>query len=253
MGTSSTNLAGKRVLVTGASSGVGERTAIRLAEDGAEVAVIARRRERLAALASQIGRSVHPFPADITDSDSVAAAVSGAAEALGGLDLLVNGAGSVEPAALPDLDPARWRRTIDVNLSGTFYVAREAAAVMLAGEGGVIVNIGSDLASYGMKEFAHYCAAKAGVVGLTKALAAELAPRIRVNVVCPGPIDTPMMDGELALTADPAAARAEAIERVALKRFMDADEVVAAIRFLAFDAPFATGCVLPLDAGATAF
>jgi NAD(P)-dependent dehydrogenase (short-subunit alcohol dehydrogenase family) len=88
---------------------------------------------------------------------------------------------------------------------------------------------------------------------LTKALAAELAPSVRVNVVCPGPIDTPMMEGELALSDDPAAARAEAIERVALKRFMDPDEVVDAIRFLAVDATFATGSVLALDAGATAF
>jgi NAD(P)-dependent dehydrogenase (short-subunit alcohol dehydrogenase family) len=98
-----------------------------------------------------------------------------------------------------------------------------------------------------------YCAAKAGVVGLTKALAAELAPAVRVNVVCPGPIDTPMMEGELALADDPVAARAEAIERVALKRFMDPDEVVDAIRFLAVDATFATGSVFALDAGATAF
>lgn len=104
-----------------------------------------------------------------------------------------------------------------------------------------------------MKDFVHYCAAKAGVVGLTKALAAELAPAARVNVVCPGPIDTPMMEGELALTDDPAAARAEASERAALKRFMDADEVVDAIRFLAVDATFATGSVLALDDGATAF
>jgi NAD(P)-dependent dehydrogenase (short-subunit alcohol dehydrogenase family) len=246
-------LDGIRVLVTGASSGVGLAASRRFVEEGAAVAMLARRADRLAALAGELGERAHAFPVDVADAVAVASAVAAAGDVLGGLDLAVNAAGSVVPAELAELDPDLWHQVIDVNLSGTFYVAREAALRMRADGGGAIVNVGSDLASYGLKEFAHYCAAKAGVVGLTRALAAELAPSVRVNVVCPGPIDTPMMDTELALTADPAAERAQAIERVALKRFMDPGEVVAAIRFLAFDAPFATGAVLPLDAGATAF
>jgi NAD(P)-dependent dehydrogenase (short-subunit alcohol dehydrogenase family) len=241
------------VLVTGASSGVGEAAARRFAADGAAVALLARRADRLAALTDDLGSAASPFPADITEPSAVAVAVAGAVEALGGLDVVINAAGTVVPAGLAELDANTWRQVLDVNLSGTFYVSREAALHMRVNGGGSIVNIGSDLASYGMKDFVHYCAAKAGVVGLTKALAAELAPAIRVNVVCPGPIDTPMMEGELALADDPVAARAEAIERVALKRFLDPDEVVDAIRFLAVDATFATGSVFALDAGATAF
>jgi len=252
MTTGDRTLTGRRVLVTGASSGVGLATARRCVAEGARVALLARRAERLAALAEELGDAAHAVAADVADPAAVAAAVAGAACALGGLDLVVNAAGTVVPTSLDALDADAWRRTIDVNLSGTFYVSREAALRMRADGGGAIVNIGSDLASYGMPDFVHYCAAKAGVVGLTRALAAELAPAVRVNAICPGPIDTPMMAGELALTDDPAAARAEAIERVALKRFMDPDEVVDAIRFLTL-ATFATGSVLALDAGATAF
>jgi NAD(P)-dependent dehydrogenase (short-subunit alcohol dehydrogenase family) len=243
----------QRVLITGASSGVGEATARRFAAEGAAVALFARRADRLAELVEEFGDAAHAFPVDITDAAAVRAAVAAAVDALGGLDVVVNAAGTVVPAALADLDAERWRQVLDVNLSGTFYVAREAALHMRDNGGGAIVNVGSDLASYGHKDFVHYCAAKAGVVGLTRALAAELAPAVRVNVVCPGPIDTPMMESELALTEDPAAARAEAIDRVVFKRFMQPDEVVDAIRFLAVDATFATGSVFALDAGATAF
>ena len=122
---------------------------------------------------------------------------------------------------------------------------------MAAAGGGSIVNVGSELSSIGMAMYAPYCASKFGVIGLTKALAAELAPTVRVNVVCPGPIDTPMMDAELDWFEDPVAVRAEAIERVPLKRFAAPEEVVEAIRFLAFEAPFATGTTLPLDGGTT--
>jgi NAD(P)-dependent dehydrogenase (short-subunit alcohol dehydrogenase family) len=247
------SVAGLRVLITGASSGVGLAAATGFVAEGAAVALLARRADLLAAVADDLGDAARAYPVDVTDPEAVAVAVSGAFEALEGLDVVVNAAGMVVPARLDELDARNWRQVIDVNLSGTFYVAREAGLRMRSNGGGSIVNIGSDLASYGMKDFVHYCAAKAGVVGLTKALAAELAPSVRVNVVCPGPIDTPMMEGELALTDDPAAARADAIERVALKRFMDPDEVVDAIRFLTIDAPFATGSVLALDAGATAF
>lgn len=247
------SLNGARVLVTGASSGVGLETARRFAAEGAVVALFARRGDVLAEVADELGDSAHAFPVDVTAPEAVARAVADVVDELGGVDVVVNAAGAVVPAALDQLDAGLWQQVIDINLNGTFYVCREAALHMKENGGGVIVNVGSDLASNGYPEFAHYCAAKAGVVGLTKALAAELAPAIRVNVVCPGPIDTPMMAGELALTDDPAAARAAAIESVALKRFMHPGEVVDAIRFLAVDAPFATGAVLPLDAGATAF
>jgi NAD(P)-dependent dehydrogenase (short-subunit alcohol dehydrogenase family) len=187
----------------------------------------------------------------VADPRAVAEAVSTAHERLGGLDIAINAAGVGMPTPLEDLHPAGWREVLGINLSGTFFVAREAGLRMLDDGGGTIVNVGSELSSIGMGQYSAYCASKFGVVGLTKALAAELAPTVRVNVVCPGPIDTPMMDAEIDWYPDPEATRREAIERVPLKRFAQPEEVVGAIRFLAFEAPFATGAVLPLDGGTT--
>jgi NAD(P)-dependent dehydrogenase (short-subunit alcohol dehydrogenase family) len=245
-------LSGKRVLITGASSGVGMAAARHFVADGATVALLARRGDRLERLAEELGPAAHVFTVDVADPDAVATAVDAADSALGGLDVVINAAGVAEVASLAELDASTWRRVIDINLSGTFYVARQSALRIRAASGGVIINIGSDLAHMGAPNFVHYCAAKAGVVGLTKGMAAELAPTIRVNAVCPGPIDTPMMEALLALSDDPAAAREEATGKVPLRRFASPEEVVAAIRFFAIDAPFATGAVMSLDGGTTA-
>ena len=245
-------LSGKRVLITGASSGVGMAAARHFVADGATVALLARRGDRLELLAEELGPAAHVFTVDVADPDAVATAVDAADSALGGLDVVINAAGVADAVSLAELDAAAWRRVIDINLSGTFYVARQSALRMRAAGGGVIINIGSDLAHMGVPNFVHYCAAKAGVVGMTKGMAAELAPTVRVNAVCPGPIDTPMMEAQLALSDDPAAAREDATKKVPLRRFASPEEVVAAIRFLALDAPFATGAVMPLDGGTTA-
>jgi NAD(P)-dependent dehydrogenase (short-subunit alcohol dehydrogenase family) len=244
-------VAGSRILITGASSGVGRAAARAFAGDGARVALVARRAEALEALVDELGDAAIAHPADVADSDAVEAVVAMVGDSFGGLDVVVNAAGVGMPTPLGELDPDGWQEVIDVNLSGTFYVAREAGLKMLAGDGGTIVNIGSELSSIGMVFYAPYCASKFGVIGLTKALAAELAPAVRVNAVCPGPIDTPMMDAELDWYPDPEATRIEATERVPLKRFAAPEEVVEAIRFLAFDAPYATGATLPLDGGTT--
>lgn len=242
---------GTRVLITGASSGVGQAAARELAGDGARVALLARRADALEDLATELGDAALPLPTDVADARAVAKAVAAAHEAFGGLDVAINAAGVGMPTPLEDLDPDGWREVIDINLSGTFHVARESGLRMLADGGGTIVNVGSELSSIGMSQYSAYCASKFGVIGLTKALAAELAPSVRVNVVCPGPIDTPMMDAEIEWYPDPEATRREAIARVPLKRFAQPEEVVRAIRFLAFEAPFATGTVLPLDGGTT--
>jgi NAD(P)-dependent dehydrogenase (short-subunit alcohol dehydrogenase family) len=244
-------MSGARVLITGASSGVGKAAARAFAGEGARVALLARRAELIEELAGELGDAALPLPTDVSDPSAVAAAVATAHDRFGGLDLAVNAAGVGMPTPLEDLAPDGWREVLAINLSGTFYVAREAGLRMLENGGGAIVNVGSELSSIGMGQYSAYCASKFGVIGLTKALAAELAPTVRVNVVCPGPIDTPMMDAEIDWYPDPEATRREAIERVPLKRFAQPEEVVEAIRFLAFEAPFATGAVLPLDGGTT--
>jgi NAD(P)-dependent dehydrogenase (short-subunit alcohol dehydrogenase family) len=244
-------LEGYRTIVTGASSGVGMAAAQAFVAEGARVALVARRSEILAELASDLGKHAVALPADLTDPDAVANVVTAAHQAFGGLDLVVNAAAVAFGTSLEDLTPQVWRQVIDTNLSGTFYVCRAAGLRMRDDGGGTIVNVGSELSSVGMSRYSHYCASKFGVVGLTKALAAELAPTVRVNIVCPGPIDTPMSDATFDSYPDPEAARRETLARVPLKRLATADEVVAAIRFLAVDARFATGAVLPLDGGTT--
>jgi NAD(P)-dependent dehydrogenase (short-subunit alcohol dehydrogenase family) len=245
------SIAGSRILITGASSGVGQAATRAFAAGGAQVAALARRADALEALAAELGDAVLPIPTDVSDPEAVAAAVARAHDSFGGLDVAVNAAGVGMPTPLEELDPVGWREVIAVNLSGSFYVAREAGLRMREDGGGTIVNIGSELSSIGMGMYSAYCASKFGVVGLTKALAAELAPTVRVNVICPGPIDTPMMDAELDWFPDPEATRREATERVPLKRFAQPEEIVQAIRFIAFEAPFATGAVVPLDGGTT--
>jgi NAD(P)-dependent dehydrogenase (short-subunit alcohol dehydrogenase family) len=246
-----TSVDGSRILITGASSGVGQAAARELAGEGARVALLARRAGALEELAAELGDAALALPTDVADAPAVARAVAAACEKFGGLDVAINAAGVGMPTPLEELDAGGWREVIDINLSGTFHVARESGLRMLANGGGTIVNVGSELSSIGMSQYAPYCASKFGVIGLTKALAAELAPSVRVNVVCPGPIDTPMMDAEIAWYPDPEATRREAIERVPLGRFAQPEEVARAIRFLAFEAPFATGTVLPLDGGTT--
>src|SRR5207248_2045157 len=145
-----------------------------------------------------------------------------------------------------------WRETIDTNLSGSFYVAREAGGWMVKHEGGTIVNVASELSIMGMSLYVAYCAAKAGVIGLTKALAAELAPTVTVNAVCPGPVDTPMLHQEFLELGDPEAAMTATLDRVPLRRLATADEVAATIIFVALDARYATGATVELDGGTTA-
>jgi NAD(P)-dependent dehydrogenase (short-subunit alcohol dehydrogenase family) len=181
---------------------------------------------------------------------AVAAAVEGAVKVLGGLDLVVNAAGVDGPATLEEMTPAKWDTSIGINLSGTFWVAREAALRMSSG--GSIVNIGSELALMGMGWYVDYCASKFGVIGVTKAMAAELAPRgIRVNCICPGPIATPMMESELLYFPDPERTRVEATERVPLKRWASPEEIADAILYLGATT-FATGAVWSVDGGTTA-
>lgn len=238
-----------RVLVVGASSGIGAATAERFAHEGHRVAVAARTGAALQKVAAPLDALA--VVADVVDSDQVRNAVDRAHAGLGGLDVVVNCAGLCVPTYLADLDDATWHSHLEINLSGTFYVAREASRHMVAAGSGSIVNVGSELSSIGMGMFVAYCSAKAGVIGLTKALAAELAPTIRVNAVLPGPVDTPMLRSEFALFTDPKAVETDAINRVPLRRFATPAEVADAIYYLGAEAAFATGTTLELDGGTT--
>jgi len=244
-------LAGRRALVTGASSGIGEATARLLDAEGASVALLARRTGELRRVAGDLTGAV-AVPADVSDHREAIEALDAAEEQIGPVDILVNCAGVIGPIPLEDLTPPIWDQSLAVNLSGPFYLGREAGLRMRGRGGGHIVNVASDLAFTAMPGYVDYCAAKAGLVGLTRGLAVELAPRVLVNAVAPGPVDTPMMDHELATAPDPESAREETIRRVPLLRIAGPEEVARAILFLLTDAGYTTGSVLPLDGGVTA-
>lgn len=241
-----------RVLITGATSGVGEATAKLFAKRGARVALLGRRSAELQRVAAEIDAGAHTVVADVSDAGAVKNAVRSAIHVLGGLDVAVNAAGVAGHVALEDLTEDHWHEVLETNLSGTFYVAREAALHMRRYGGGAIVNVASDLAAMGAPGLVHYCAAKAGVVGLTRALALELAPLVRVNAVCPGPIDTPMVRAGLAAAPNPLEALRLKESTVPLNRLAAPDEVAAAIYFLAVEGTFATGTSMAFDGGTSA-
>jgi NAD(P)-dependent dehydrogenase (short-subunit alcohol dehydrogenase family) len=217
---------------------------------GGSVALVARRADVLDDLAAELGERAFAFPTDVSDPAAVAATVGAAFDALGGLDLVVTAAGVDGPATLEEMTPEKWAVSIGINLTGTFWVAREAALRMSSG--GSIVTLGSELALMGMGWYVDYCASKFGVIGVTKAMAAELAPRgIRVNCICPGPIATPMMESELLYFPDPEATRVAATERVPLKRWASPEEIAETILVLG-STTFATGSVWSVDGGTTA-
>jgi NAD(P)-dependent dehydrogenase (short-subunit alcohol dehydrogenase family) len=241
-------LDGRKILITGGASGIGRATAVLFAREGAAVAVL----DRAPGPGGSVPDGSIFVAVDVADPDSVRQAVDAAAVALGGLDGVVNAAGIFSAAGLADTTPALFNQTLAVNLTGTFLVVQAAAPKLLAASSGAtIVNIGSGvgITPTGPGSTA-YVASKGGVIAMTKALAMELAPTVRVNVVCPGAVDTPMTQSFLRNAAgevDPAMAT-----RYALRRPAVPEEIAAAILFLtSFEASFVTGIVLPVDGGRT--
>jgi NAD(P)-dependent dehydrogenase (short-subunit alcohol dehydrogenase family) len=241
---------GRRVLVTGASSGLGRRMALELARSGAKVAAAARRADALAALAGEAaaeGATILPVALDVADPDAVARATAEAAAALGGLDGLVANAG-VAGAVGPALDvaPSDWRAVTAVNLDGVFFAAQAAAAEMAKGGGGAIVTIASILGFGTGKGVAAYAASKAAVVQLTRVLALEWAPLgVRVNAIAPGYIPTDM---NRAVLEGP---RGEALKkRIPMGRFGEPADLDGALGLLLSDAGrYITGAAIPVDGG----
>ena len=189
-------LAGSTAVVTGAAGALGAEICRSLARDGANLVIHHLGEDEAAAeLQAEVealGVRAVPVSADVSDWDQVANALARAREALGPIDILVNNAGWMESRSILDSDLAAWRRTLSVDLDGVFIVTRQLLPELIE-RNGRIVNLSSQLAYKGARDFAAYCAAKAGVLGLTRALAREVGPGVRVNAIAPGPIDTPMV------------------------------------------------------------
>jgi meso-butanediol dehydrogenase / (S,S)-butanediol dehydrogenase / diacetyl reductase len=240
------SLNGKVILVTGASSGLGAETARLLSREGATVFGIARNTDRLAAVFADVPTGGYET-VDLTSPSACRDAVERCVEQFGKLDVLVNIAGSHEMRRTPSVTDDEWAQDLAVNLSGPFYLCRAAIPHLLA-QGGNIVNVGSIAGLEGQAYSAGYCAAKHGLIGLTRALAVEYtADRLRVNAVCPGGMLTPQIEKFSA----PDDANFDLIMRTASPRGMMAPlDVANVIAFLASDAAAAVhGAVYRVDNG----
>lgn len=242
-------LEGRRIVVTGAASGIGAAVARLAAAEGAKVACFDRDGEGAAALAASLPIAGHSEQVDVTDPDGLKRALESAAKALGGIDGLVNSAGVVALGPITEMTIDTWRKVIDVNLTGTFLVSQAAVPHLRATSNASIVNIASAQALMPIAGSSAYAASKGGVQSLSKALAAELAPDIRVNCICPGLIDTPMNAG---LKKAPEDGPPVPLDRYALKRWGKPEEIAASIVYLlSNDASYVTGATLAVDGGRT--
>lgn len=242
------SLTGKVALVTGASQGIGRETALALAEAGAKVAVAARNQEKLAALVQEIaakGGEALAVKMDVADAEQIKAGFKTVLEKFGKLDILVNNAAITRDGLAMRMKQEDWDAVIRTNLTGAHLCTQQALMTMMRARTGRIINIASVVAQMGNAGQANYVAAKGGLIGLTKAIAMEIASRnVTVNAVAPGFIETPMTD----VLSDKV--KEELKTRIPLGRMGTGHDVAAAIVFLASDeAGYITGHVLDVNGG----
>lgn len=237
----------KTVIVTGSARGIGRTIAERFAALNANIVISDLDQAAVDKVASEIGGSAVGFRANVTSSDDVEQLFEKVKEHFGRVDVVVNNAGVTRDALMIRMDEKDWDMVLDINLKGSFLVTKTAARIMMKQRSGRIVNISSVVGVNGNAGQANYSASKAGLIGLTKSAAKELASRgVTVNAVAPGYIQTEMTES----LSD--AAKDSFLDRVLIRRPGTADDVAAAVLFLASDeASYITGQVLPVDGGLT--
>jgi 3-oxoacyl-[acyl-carrier protein] reductase len=244
----SKQLAGKVAIVTGGSKGIGRAIAMALAEEGAIVAVCSRNLDAVGETAQAIvsaGGQARAYHVDVTYADSVTSMVEQVLKHFGRIDVLVNNAGVTSDNLMVRMKESEWDQVIGTNLTGTFHCMKAVARSMIKQRGGKIINITSVVGMIGNAGQANYCAAKAGIIGLTKSIARELASRnVTVNCVAPGFIMTDMTESL------PESGKDEALKLIPLGRFGAPEDVAAIVKFLASPAAdYITGEVIRADGG----
>jgi NAD(P)-dependent dehydrogenase (short-subunit alcohol dehydrogenase family) len=244
----------KRVLVTGSSRGIGFEIAKTFLAAGARVAINGTTQQSVSAAIAKLGDRDRTIaaPGNIGTVAGCESVVGTAIEAFGGLDILVNNAGVGAGRPIAACDEAMWDAHADVNLKGVFFCCRAAIPELRKSQGN-IVNIASDAGLMGVPGITVYCGTKGGVVNMSRAMALEIAPDVRVNCVCPGYVDTDMVRESSNKKADPAAAWQKMVDYAPLKRIGSPEEIAHAVLYLAsYQARFITGTALAIDGGTTA-
>lgn len=239
------DLSGKKALVTGASGGIGVAIAKGLHAQGAIVGLHGTREQRLKEIAAELGDRVHIFPANLGDAESVKELAKTAEAELGGIDILVNNAGITKDGLFVRMSDEDWDAVLDINLKSVFQLTRDAVYPMMRRKGGRIINITSIVGVTGNPGQGNYCASKAGMIGMSKSLAMEIASRgVTVNCVAPGFISTPMTDALNDKQRD------AILGTIPSKRLGTGKEVASAVVYLASDeAAYITGQTIHVNGG----
>ncbi len=248
---------GAGVLVTGGAAGMGRAIASAFLGEGAEVVIGDIDAERVAVTASELSSegNVTGIGCDVTREDEVKDMIRRAEETLGGLDILVNNAGVITMDKITDVSEADWNFVMDVNAKGVFLCIKNAIPGMLERGSGNIVNVASQAGKRGYKLFAHYCASKAAVIVLSKGVALEVAPTIRVNCVCPGIVNTEMMDREYVWEEEMTGEPKDSIKKrwlsgIPMGRFQEPEHIARVVLFLASpDSSEMTGQAINITGG----